>query len=193
MLKDYETNKPVIHTQRLLLRKLVASDADDLREWLGLPEIYEFWGRKASRGEREPELLFYSPRETKRPKVNLDFKWGIELASEHKVVGMLEVFDIEDCRMGYIAYRLHPEYWNQGITTEALKGAIDFIFRNTELNRLHANANVKNYRSNRVLEICGFTKEGTIRHGKMVREYCDYNIWGLLREDYEAERDSCCN
>lgn len=29
MLKDFETDKPVIHTQRLLLRKLVANDADD--------------------------------------------------------------------------------------------------------------------------------------------------------------------
>lgn len=53
-----------------------------------------------------------------------------------------------------------------------------------ELERLHANANVKNHRSNRGLEKCGFIKEGTIRQGKMVREYCDYNIWGLLREDW---------
>lgn len=64
-----------------------------------------------------------------------------------------------------------------------------FVFSNTELNRLHANANVNNVRSNRVLEKCGFTKEGTIRHGKMVKEYCDYNVWGLLREDFE--KNSC--
>lgn len=50
MLKDFETKKPVIRTQRLLLRNLVASDVDDLWELLGLPEIYEFLGRKASKG-----------------------------------------------------------------------------------------------------------------------------------------------
>ena len=59
MLKDFETDKPVIHTQRLLLRKLIASDADDLREWLGLPEIYEFWGRKASRGRENRNCCFF--------------------------------------------------------------------------------------------------------------------------------------
>ena len=30
----------------------------------------------------------------------------------------------------------------------------------------------------------GLTKEGTIRQGKMVSVYCDYNIYGMLREDY---------
>ena len=36
----------------------------------------------------------------------------------------------------------------------------------------------------KVLERCGFIKEGTIRQGKMVSVYCDYNIYGMLREDY---------
>lgn len=72
--------------------------------------------------------------------------------------------------MGYVGYRLNPRYWDQGITTEALKGAIDFFFQHTELRRLHANVNMKNYRSNRVLEKCGFTKEETIRQSKMMRE-----------------------
>ena len=40
--------------------------------------------------------------------------------------------------------------------------------------------------TNRVLEKCGFVHEGTVRHGKMVSVYCDYHIWGMLREDYEA-------
>lgn len=33
-------------------------------------------------------------------------------------------------------------------------------------------------------EKCGFIKEGTIRQGKMLSVYCDYNIYGMLREDY---------
>ncbi len=30
-------------------------------------------------------------------------------------------------------------------------------------------------------------KEGAIRQGKMVSVYCDYNIYGLLREDYKSK------
>jgi ribosomal-protein-alanine N-acetyltransferase len=45
---------------------------------------------------------------------------------------------------------------------------------------------VRNTASNRVLAKCGFIHEGTVRHGKMVSSYCDYHIWGMLREDYDT-------
>ena len=50
--------------------------------------------------------------------------------------------------------------------------------------KVNGNVDVRNIASNKVLERCGFIKEGTIRQGKMVSVYCDYNIYGMLREDY---------
>ena len=52
------------------------------------------------------------------------------------------------------------------------------------IERLNGRADVRNIASNKVLERCGFIKEGTIRQGKMVSVYCDYNIYGMLKEDY---------
>ena len=40
--------------------------------------------------------------------------------------------------------------------------------------------------SNKVMEKCGFVKEGTVRQGKMVSVYCNYNIYGMLRDDYRG-------
>lgn len=99
------------------------------------------------------------------------------------MIGELQIFDIQNCRMGEVAYRFHPKHWRQGLATESLQAVIDFIFRKTEMKRLNATADVRNIASNRVLEKCGFIKEGTIRQGKMVSTYCDYNIYGLLDED----------
>ena len=51
---------------------------------------------------------------------------------------------------------------------------------------MNGRADVRNIASNKVMEKCGFIKEGTVRQGKMVSVYCDYNIFGMLRDDYVA-------
>lgn len=184
MLKDYEIDKPILETDRLIIRTLNANDVADLKEWLGKDEIYTYWGRKASKNEKNPELMFIDPRPWVKRKPSPDFDWGIVLKESNKVVGMIAVFDIQNARMGDIGYRVNPEYWNMGITTEALKEVVRFIFQNTEIERLNGRADVRNIASNKVMEKCGFIKEGTVRQGKMVSVYCDYHIYGMLRDDY---------
>ena len=185
MLKDYEIDKPILETDRLIIRTLNVNDVADLKEWLGREEGSQRGLRKASKNEKNPELMFGpDPRPWVKRKPSPDFDWGIVLKESNKVVGMIAVFDIQNARMGDIAYRVNPEYWNMGITTEALKEVVRFIFENTEIDRLNGRADVRNIASNKVMEKCGFIKEGTVRQGKMVSVYCDYNIYGLLREDY---------
>ena len=43
-----------------------------------------------------------------------------------------------------------------GITTEALKEVVRFIFENMEIDRLNGRADVRNIASNKVMEKCGF-------------------------------------
>lgn len=175
---------PTLETKRLTLRKLTPADAGDLREWLGLDSVYQYWGRPASKGEKNPELLFIDPRPNVKRKPVHDFIWGIEWKETHKVIGMIEVFDVENDRLGNLAYRVHPDFWGKGICTEALKRVIEFIFSETTLDRLHAEADAENTASNIVLEKCGFTHEGRIRNGKMCSTYCTYNIYGYIRDDF---------
>lgn len=201
MLKDYLEQKPILETPRLTLRPLTADDVPDLRRWLARDEIYTYWGRPASKGEREPELLFIDPRPWVKRKPSPDFKWGVVLRELPQspaatapsgrepfghVIGDVSIFDIENSRMGSVGYRFDPEVWGNGYAPEALAAVVDFIFTHTELDRLHATADVRNIASNRVLEKCGFVREGTVRHGKMVSTYCDYHIWSMLREDFTA-------
>lgn len=177
-------NTPTLETTRLLLRPPVPIDASDLSEWLGRDELYTYWGRKASGGEKNPESLFIDPRPHVKRKPNPDYNWMLVLKDTGKVIGQLEIFNVENARMADVGYRIHPDYWGQGITTEALQRAIRFVFEETTIQRLNASADVRNTGSNRVLEKCGFLREGTVRQGKMVSVYCDYNTYGLLKSDY---------
>lgn len=176
---------PRLETERLVLREITENDTEDLRAWLGLSEVYTYWGRGPSNGEKNPELLFIDPRPHVKRKPSPDYIWGIESKKTGALIGIIEVFDIEGNRYGMVGYRIAPWLWNSGICTEALKCVVRYVFHETEMDRLEAHADVRNIGSNRVLEKCGFQKEGTIRHGKMHSVYCDYNIWGMIRADME--------
>lgn len=177
-LKDYINEKPVLHTRRLTLRTLVANDADDLKEWTPNREIYKYWGKNPGKADKNPELMFTSPE-----KPTKSFHWGIVRNSDNKVIGELWVYLIENDRMAKIAIRLSEKAHGQGYGTEAVREAVRFCFENTELQRLWTDVDIRNVASCHILEKCGFTREGHIRQGKMVSSWCDYYIYGILKED----------
>ncbi len=187
-IKDYLINKPVLETDRLILRPLTVEDAEDLQEWLPDPDLYTYWGRPAHKKELNPKEMFVDPRPHIKRKPSADFEWGIVLKSTAKVIGEVSIFEIENSRMAKVAYRLSKSYWRNGLTTEALKAAVEFCFTNTEIQRLWTDVDARNTASGRVLEKCGFTREGLIRQGKFNLTYCDYYLYGMLKEDFLTAR-----
>lgn len=176
---------PTLETERLILRKLVPEDTEDLRRWLGLDIVYKYWGHSANWNEKNPELLFIDPRPQIKRQPSHDFIWGIVCKEDGRVIGIMEIFNVQGDRIGSVAYRISPEYWNKGYCTEALGRTVQFIFSETSLERLSAEADRDNIASNAILLKCGFTHEGCVRNGKMGSRYCSYNIYGYIREDYE--------
>ena len=67
-LVDYITNKPIIKTDRLTLRPICKNDIPDLREWMSDESLYTYWGKKPSKSEKNPELLF---EKTEKPTKKL--------------------------------------------------------------------------------------------------------------------------
>ena len=90
---------------------------------------------------------------------------------------------IENDRMASVAVRLSSEYQGNGYGTEALSAMTKFCFENAELKRLWTEVNTRNIASQKMLEKCGYTREGLIRQGKMVNTWCDYYIYGILSSD----------
>lgn len=180
-LKDYIQTKPVLETPRLTLRPLVPEDIPALREWTGDKELYAYWGKAAGRTDKDPGLLFAGER-----RATKSFHWGIAARENHRVSGELWVYLIENNRMAKVALRVAPKCQGQGYASEALQAATRFCFERTELRRLWTDVDVRNTASCRVLEKCGFTREGLVRQGKMVSVWCDYYLYGMLKEDFQA-------
>ena len=178
-LADYIYEKPVIETERLKIRPMCADDIPALKEWMPDRSIYQYWGKGPSKSEKNPELLFEKPE-----KPTKSFHLGIEEKESGKVIGDLWVYLIENDRMASVAIRLAVFCQGKGYGTEALSAITSFCFRNTELQRLWTEVDVRNIASQRILEKCGYAREGLIRQGKMVNTWCDYYIYGILSTDF---------
>lgn len=177
-LKDYMDNKPVIETDRLVIRPMNVTDIPALKKWMPDGSIYTYWGKGPGKAEKQPELLF-----EKKERSTKSFHLGIAEKETDEVIGDVWVYLIENDRMAQIAIRLSNEKHGRGYGTEALSAMTGFCFENTELKRLWTQVDVRNTASVRMLEKCGYTREGLIRQGKMVNTWCDHYIYGILASD----------
>ena len=72
-------------------------------------------------------------------------------------------------RTAEIAYDLAPEVWRHGIARAACEALTRWAFEHVGLVRVQGTTLATNVRSQRVLERCGFEREGLLRRFRMVR------------------------
>lgn len=181
-LKEYIEKKPVIEAKRVVLRPFEISDVPALREWMPDKSIYTYWGKGPSKMEKNPELMF-----EKEEKPSKSFHLAVALKEGNIAIGDIYVYLIEKDRMASVALRLSSEYQGKGLGTECLSAMTNFCFENTELKRLWTEVDVRNEASCRILEKCGYQREGLIRQGRMVNTWCDYYIYGILDTDWLSD------
>ena len=179
-LADYIKEKPTIETERLILRPMAPSDIPALRTWMPDEKIYTYWGKGPGKAEKNPELMF-----EKKKKPARSFHLGIAGKEDNRVIGDLWVYLIENDRMASVAIRLAGSCQGRGYGTESLSAITEFCFEHTELRRLWTGVDIRNIPSWKMLEKCGYTREGLIRQGKMVNTWCDYYIYAKLKEDHK--------
>jgi ribosomal-protein-alanine N-acetyltransferase len=73
-------------------------------------------------------------------------------------------------RRAEIGYELNPDCWHKGLMTEALTSIIDHGFQKLGFHRIEATPLVINEASQRLLERCGFRKEGVLRHRMLFQD-----------------------
>jgi [ribosomal protein S5]-alanine N-acetyltransferase len=114
-------------------------------------------------------------------------RWAIARQSDDSLIGTcgFHSWSARDQR-AEIGYDLSPDYWNRGIATQALAATLHAAFATTDLNRAEAVVMVENVASQRVLEKCGFHKEGRLRQLRNCRgTFRDFYIYSCLRDSLD--------
>jgi ribosomal-protein-alanine N-acetyltransferase len=121
-------------------------------------------------------------------KNNLNFTLAV--ANDIELIGGIGAIPYDDVHRfcAEVGFWLGEPYWNKGIISGALKIFCNFLFANSDFNRLTANVFEGNEASRRVLEKNGFILEGkqcksVFKENKFVDQY----IYGLLREDFKYD------
>ena len=61
-----------------------------------------------------------------------------------------------------VAYAISKYYRNKGYTTQAVKGLVNYLFENTNVEQLNAVVLPSNIASNKVIAKCGFHLQGDV-------------------------------
>ena len=138
-----------LYTPRLTLRPLRDSDAADFAA-LATPEVTRNI-RSLSTGMSAAEALADFPR--RRWRGQTGYTQGI--AHKDRLIGAIG-FGTDPS----IGYYLHPDYWGQGLMSEALGVFLPAIFARFPINRLYAGHFEDNPASGAILRKFGFTETG---------------------------------
>lgn len=186
--KDYEKinhlGSVTLETERLLLRKTIKEDIDELfyielnpnvRRYLGVHKV----GTSLNDNRNYFDFSKYD---------NLDFyRWSIIEKNTNKLLGCiyLNVHD-EKARIYGIDYFLREDSWNKGYATEASKCILNFAFEKLNVNRIESSGAKSNPGTLKVMEHIGLKYEGVRKDG--IFYYYggiqDLVLYGITKEEY---------
>ena len=178
------SNIPRLTTDRLVLRKLKVSDAQDMFEYSNRRDVTKYltWYPHPDLGYTEEYLRYIGQR-----YATGDFyDWAITLKENGKMIGTCGFtrFDLPN-NAAEIGYVLNPEYHGKGYATEAASEVMRFGFEELKLHRLEAKHMIGNDASHRVMEKLGMREEGTFRESYYVhREYRTVTVCSILENEY---------
>lgn len=185
-----------LHTNRLLLRRFEYSDLDDFYDYAKDPEVGPNAGWPAHSNKRESKKILAQMIRTKNT-------WAIVEKSSGTTIGSISAV-VDGVRVGLpgyydIGYAIGRLWWGKGYATEATLAVMEHLFTREKAVMLTARHRPSNLRSRRVIEKCGFSYEGTLRHtgtdltGKIV----DTSYYSVVADEFwehkktlEAQRET---
>lgn len=173
-------------TKRLNLRKFNLSDASYMyKNYATDDRVTKFLTWKPYSNIEDIEC-FLSDAINKYTYLS-EYHWAIELDGE--VIGSISTISIDEkncnCEIGYcIGY----DYWNKGITSEALTAVMDFLFNEVGMHRITAKHDVENPSSGRVMQKCNMSLEGKLREHYLRHDgtYSDSLVYSILRTEFDS-------
>lgn len=149
----------ILETERLLLRRLLPEDLDDLFALYRDPEIRRYFPEGTlTYEETQEELEWFLDGHPEHPELGL---WATIYKETNQFIGRcgLLPWTIDDQYEVEVAYMIAKAYWRQGLATEAARAIRDYGFEQLHLSRLICLIDPENQASIKVAQNMGMTLE----------------------------------
>ena len=160
----------ILETSRLLLRRFVRDDLDDLFAFYGDPDVIRYIP-DAPRGyaETREELEWFLNGHPKFPDLGL---WATIYKPTDRFIGRcgLLPWTIDGQDEVEVAFAFSKAYWGQGLATEAARSLVVYGPEHLGLSRMICLIEAENQASIKVARKIGmnFEKEGKDEHGSFL-------------------------
>ena len=175
---------PTLETERLILRGLRVSDAEDMYDYARRPSVTQYlsWNPHTDIGETREYLTYVG----QRYRTGDFYDWGVVDKESGRMIGKcgFTSFDHpnDSAEIGYV---LNPSFQGKGLATEAVRRVLDFGFIELGLHRIEAHFIEGNTASLRLMERLGMTLEGYAKESMRIKgKYCTVGTCAILRQEY---------
>jgi len=171
---------PELTTERLFLRRITKDDGAKLFKLRSNKKIMQYIDRPLA--VTVDDVLAKIKAMDDLIDKNEGINWAITLKGKLEMIGIIGYYRTQmQHYRSEIGYILHPYYEKQGIMHEAMNAAIQFGFNTMNLHTIEGVVNPANSASIKVLERCGFVREGYFKENYHYNgKFHDSEVYSLL-------------
>jgi [ribosomal protein S5]-alanine N-acetyltransferase len=173
----------ILETPRLILRPFQGADIEPLAELMANRDFMRFSLGPYTHDQTHSVLQKFLSWD----QAGLPSQFAVISRERDKLIGYCGFlhWHLDGADEVEIGYRLHPDYWNRGLASEAAQAVRDHAFRDLNLHRVISLIHPDNVPSRRVAEKNGMKIErDTVFRGFRTQ------VFAITREAWLAKRDA---
>ncbi len=174
---------PNLETERLLLRRVVQNDVNEVFALRSDKEVMQYIPRPLAITVADAAAHIDTIDATINN--NEGINWAITLKGTDTLIGLIGHYRIQAINhRAEVGYILSPKFQRQGIVVEAMKKVVEYGFKEMKLHSIEAVIDPNNSGSAKVLQKSGFKKEAHFIENQFYEgRYTDTVIYSLLNND----------
>lgn len=177
-MKEKTMHNITIKTERLLLRPLMVSDADEVFEWVSDERVTRYMVYTTYTDiEQVKEWLKFVNSEAST------YNFGFERVSDGKLIGSGDIGLNPESDRWVFGYNLRYDCWGMGYATEATEAMISYAYENFGAKKFASSHCAPNLASGNVMKKCGLH---FVRYGEFQKLDGSCKMRSM---EYEGDRD----